>query len=287
MSFSKLKLRLIAPIFRNLPQFRGKSRVAKYIFNNSLDTKNLDVIARDKSEYIIPNLREPIGFYLLIDGIYEKHSLDFIRRQLPSGGVFIDIGANIGVFTITAAKFLKETGLVIAVEASPNIFSYLQKNIESNKLTNVKTLEFAVAEHDHSTVSFYEAPTDHFGMGSLAPQFHNSPIYVKTKTLDTLIHDEKIEQVDLIKVDVEGYEASVFKGAKKLLTSVNAPIILFEFCDWAEARVPGGNIGDSQRVLKEFGYKIWRINDFIKGNQPLNIILEKGSDMLIGSKYGN
>jgi FkbM family methyltransferase len=288
MNYStKIKLELIAPIFRFLPKFRGKYRLARFILGKSLETKNISLSTYDGCQYIIPSLQEPVGFALLIDGIYEPDSIQLMLQKLPKDAVFLDIGANIGVFTITAAKFLKQNGRVIAVEASPKIFPYLQQNIEANGLNNVKTLELAATERDNETVPFYEAPLDKFGMGSLAPQFQSSPIQLKTKTIDSILHDEQIDKVDFIKVDVEGYESSVFQGAEKLLNSPNAPIILFEFCDWAEARKPEGNIGDSQRVLIDFGYTIWTLSDFVKGGKPLDSILTQGSDMLVGVKHGS
>jgi FkbM family methyltransferase len=284
---TKIKINVIAPIFSRLPRFKGKYRLARLILGNSLDVKNIWIKAFNNYQYLVPNFQEPVGFALLIDGIYEPDCIEFMLQKLPKNAVFLDIGANIGVFTITAAKSLNQNGRVIAVEASPKMFPFLQQNIEANGLNNVKTLELAVTEQDNATVLFYEAPMDKFGMGSISPQFHTSPIQVKTKTIDSIIKDEQIDKVDFIKVDVEGYESSVFKGAEKLLTSPNAPIILFEFCDWAEARKPEGKIGDSQRVLINFGYKIWKLNDFVKGGKPLDSILEKGSDMLVGVKHRN
>lgn len=284
---TKIKLDFIAPIFRFLPKFRGKYRLARFILGKSLRHKNVNLTDDNGCQYTIPSLQEPVGFGLLVDGVYEPDSIQLMLQKLPENAVFLDIGANIGVFTITAAQFLKQNGRVIAVEASPKIFPYLRQNIKANGFNNVKILELAATEQDNATVLFYEAPMDKFGMGSLGPQFDNYPIEVKTKTIDSILQDEKIDKVDFMKIDVEGYEASVFQGAEKLLNSPNAPIILFEFCDWAEARKPGGKVGDSQRVLIDFGYTIWRLTDFIKGGKPLDMILEIGSDMLVGVKHRN
>ena len=58
---------------------------------------------------------------------------------------------------------------------------------------------------------------------------------------------------------------------------------LFEFCDWAEARREGW-VGDSQRILRRYGYNVWRLQDYLKGDKPLNKVLTKGSEMLVGIK---
>jgi len=82
----------------------------------------------------------------------------------------------------------------------------------------------------------------------------------------------------------EGYESIVFKGARDILSKPKAPIIIFEFCDWAEDRAQNLEIGDAQRILVEFGYKIWRLNDILNQKKPLNHIVEHGSDTLIAIK---
>jgi FkbM family methyltransferase len=267
---TKIRLDIIAPVFARLPRFKGKYKLARLILGNSLNVKNRVIKTPDGCQFFLPSLREPISFSLLIDGVYEPNSLEFILKKLTKNAVFLDIGANIGCFSITTAKLLEKQNIsVIAIEASPSIFTYLKHNIETNLLTNVKAFNLAADEKDESNINFYEAPIDHFGMGSLGAQFNNDPIQVKTKTVDSIIKNEQINKVDLLKVDVEGYEASVFAGAKELLSSPNAPIILFEFCDWAEARKPDSKIGDAQRTLIDFGYKIYRLKDYLAGGLNL------------------
>ncbi|WP_424099159.1 FkbM family methyltransferase [Moorena producens] len=262
----------------------GKSRLARYLLGQSLETQNRLLTAQDGSNYIAPSLREPIAFHLLIDGVYEKPSIDIVLKHLSPDGVFLDVGANIGVFSITAARLLQNSGKVIAIEASPQIFSYLKKNINYNQLSNIQAVQIAITDLDNAVVDFYEPPSDHFGMGSIARQFHRDPIHIKTKTVDTLLAEKSINSVSVMKVDVEGYEAAVFRGSQSLLHSSHPPIILFEFCDWAEARVPEAKVGDAQRVLTEAGYQIWRLSSFMSGGKPLNKILDSGSEMLVGVK---
>ena len=134
------------------------------------------------------------------------------------------------------------------------------------------------------TVSFYEAPVDQFGRGSLQAQFDADPIPVLTHTLDYLVGEQMIERVDVIKVDVEGFEAVVFQGAEKILTSNKPPVVVFEFCDWTEGRVPGGWIGAAQEGLKDWGYRIWRLKDLLRGKSPLVDVLTSGFETLVAMK---
>ncbi|MDH6072978.1 FkbM family methyltransferase [Chrysosporum ovalisporum CS-1034] len=285
---TRIRLDIIAPVFARLPRFKGKYRLARLILGNSLNVKNRVIKTPDGCQFFVPSLREPVSFGLLINGVYEPDSLELILKKLTKDAVFLDIGANIGCFSITTAKLLEKQNIsVIAIEASPTIFAYLQNNIEANLLTNVKALNLAAAERDESSINFYEAPLDQFGMGSLSPQFNNCPtIQVKTKTIDSILKNEQINKVDLLKVDVEGYESSVFVGARELLISPNAPMILFEFCDSSEARKPNSKVGDAQRILVDFGYKIYRLKDYLAGGKPLDGVLVQGFDMLVAVKHG-
>src|SRR5438552_9067755 len=112
---------------RGLPPFPGKLRVAKVLLGN-LEGPGT-VMDRFGFTYEVPDLREPIAFHLLINGTYEPEIQDLLLRALPVGGIFLDVGANIGTFTVPAAKRVGLLGRVIAIEASPEVFEILEKNV--------------------------------------------------------------------------------------------------------------------------------------------------------------
>jgi hypothetical protein len=113
-------------------------------------------------------------------------------------------------------------------------------------------------DKDNIELDFF-SPLDKFGKGSLASVFTNQAVKVNTITLDSLVRMNDFEDVDVIKVDVEGFEQSVFTGASDLLSKVDAPVIFFEFVDWAEQSA-GFKPGDAQRALKEYGYKLYKLD---------------------------
>ena len=275
-------IKFISKIFRLIPSvIPGKMRLAK-AFLYRIPDQEAEINASN-CKLIVPSLKEPIAFHLLANGVYEPETTALLMKALNPGSVFVDVGANIGIFTVLAAKRVGPSGTVIAIESSPKIFPYLHKNVSLNSLSNVRVKQCA-AYDQCSNLPFYEAPADHFGMGSLSPQFHAQPISVVTQTLDHILEEEKVKRVDVLKVDVEGFEAAVFKGARQLLTGKNPPLIVFEFCDWAEARVPEGKVGDAQQVLKEWGYQIWSLSDFLRNKRSLSNIITKGSVMLVARK---
>lgn len=277
--------RVAQNLLQRIPPVRGKTRLARLLLNYLLKDGYADVTTVQGIIYSVPSLKEPVAFHLFIDGLYETEVLHFILSKLPSGSVFVDVGANIGAHSLPVAHHMRYSNCrVISIEASPRIFPYLTKNCQQNKLDNISLRQVAAYEVDGTSLPFWEAPAAKFGMGALAPQFHSTPVDVPTMKLDTLLAEEGIDQVNIIKVDVEGAESSVFRGAKKILTNTKPPYIIFEFCDWAELRYTAGNVGDSQQVLREYGFTIWRLKDYVENKPPLSEILVEGSDTLVAAK---
>lgn len=268
---------------RRLPVgMKGKARVSRLFLGNLLDSKDIVVHDLQGFSFVVPSLRETIAFHLLIDGIYEPKTMCVLADCLREGSVFVDVGANIGVFSVPLSRKVGSSGRVLAVEASPAILPYLNGNVKRNDCLNVDVAAFAAHETE-GVMPFFEAPPTSFGMGSLSPQFVDSVVNVRTRTLDGWLAEMKPRRVDAIKVDVEGLEASVFKGASKLLKAKNAPLIVFEF---DETRVAGGRPDEAQHCLMEYGYRLWRISDYRKHRKSLTAPLQKGFEMLVASKEG-
>ena len=215
-----------------------------------------------------------------IKRIYESDTIRFILDCLPENAVFIDVGANIGAIVLPVCR-LKEDVFSVAVEASSRVFDYLVNNRQLNGISNVVLINNAVSETDNDELNFY-SPESVYGKGSFSPVYTQVHEKVKTITLDTLLKNEKIKKVDFIKVDVEGFEYFVFKGAANLLQQKDAPDILFEFLDWAEGEVPGHQSGDAQRILIGYGYTLFElVNEKLI---PLPEILTERSAMLFATK---
>jgi FkbM family methyltransferase len=278
-------LRQTSALLRLLPcMMQGKGRLARLLLGRMLDGQDIELHDRDGSVMTVPSLREPVAFHLLIDGLYEPDTLAFLLGRLKPGNVFVDVGANVGAFTIPVARKLAGTGYVLSLEASPSVFPYLRSSVERNHLTNVHLRQCASIDKNVDDLHFYEAPPQKFGMGALAPQFEGDTVSVLGRTLDSLLAEEGIKQVHLLKVDVEGFEAAVFRGARGLLTGQAPPVIVFEFCDWAEARVPHERVGDAQRLLLDWGYRVWRLSDFVREKPCLPRVLTSGFDMLVATR---
>jgi FkbM family methyltransferase len=245
--------------------------------NHATDVK---VTGKNNCKYVLPNLKETIGYDIYINGIYEKEIIHYLSKIIPSNGKLLDIGANIGAISIPLAKSRKDIQ-IIAVEASTHIFNYLQNNVSLNELKNVHLVNKAVYDKDDLEMDFFN-PTEKYGKGSMSPVFTQNSIKVKTITLHKLIQDFSFLPVGAIKIDVEGFEYFVFKGGEELLKSDKAPVIIFEFVDWAEQNASGLKPGDAQKLLKSFGYRLY----MLEGNRTVEIDrpVVSGSYNLVASK---
>lgn len=278
---SKVKLlRLLAP------SMRGKQRLAHFLLHNEIKSKhneNFHILDKWGFKFRLKGLNDPIQFSLLISGCYEPDLLWFLERELDRGDTFVDLGANIGAITLPASKFVGSDGCVLSIEASPTIVKKLQYHVIENAVKNVQVIHRAVFDKDDLMLDFYEAPASHAGMGSFGKQFGNLPIQVKTSKLDTIISGLNNPRIKLIKADIEGAEAGAFRGAKNNLSQPNAPIIVFEFCDWAEKRM-GERLGASQETLLNYGYQIWKLEDYLTNKPPLKRIVTTGFYTFVAKK---
>ncbi len=271
----------IVALFRKFPPFKGKERLARLLMAGTIKkSTDVEVSGRHGCTYLLPNIIENVGFDIFINGDYEPPIQDLIFRLLPQNGCFLDLGANIGSILVPAAVRRPDVQAV-GVEAAPWIFAYLNKNIEKNKLSNVRVVNKALFDEDDRELDFF-SPHDKYGKGSLSPVFTSEGVKVKTIKVDTLVKNLGIGKVDLIKIDVEGFEYFVFKGAEALLKSAAAPLIIFEFVDWAEKRAMDLEPGAAQRLLVENGYTLYEIRDHAL--VKMDTVFTSGSYNLLASR---
>lgn len=172
-------------------------------------------------------------------------------------GIFLDIGANIGKYTILMAKMNKK-GKVIAIEPNPDVYERLVNNIKLNHLKNVIPLRIA-ADSQNRRLHLYVDPVCHgFSRLNQSVLDDNQTIFsveVETKRVDDILEELKLEgKVTFAKIDVEGWEAEVLKGMARILRTYK-PTIVFEA--WNEAY-----LRKVEEVLVEFGYKVQALSEY-------------------------
>lgn len=162
-----------------------------------------------------------------VRGAGEPEVQDALRRHLRSGMTFYDLGANIGFFSLLAARLVGEQGRVIAFEADPEIAARLREHVEHNKFRAVTVAERAV--WSESAKVFFEridpATSPDRGLGHVTCVSSPNTIEIEAVTLDDFARTSP--PPDFIKCDVEGAEVEVFRGAQCLLAE-RRPGILCE-----------------------------------------------------------
>jgi len=146
------------------------------------------------------------------------------------GDVFIDIGAHVGKYTMQAAKIVGDNGKVIAVEADPITFKALSDGIIANGFRNVVALNIAIYDKE-CEVALHSVPIDgktEMGKGFTSVKRYVGPsVFVKAKPLDFIVNTLNLARVNFIKIDVEGAELEVLKGARKTIEKFK-PILVIE-----------------------------------------------------------
>jgi FkbM family methyltransferase len=173
-------------------------------------------------------------YYCRLEDFNPDREEDIVKLFRPKeGDIVVDVGAHIGKYSIIASKMVGSKGKVIAIEAHPDNCNILKKNIALNKLSNVIVLNCA-AHSTETLVKLYEpGQEDGFTIyntimtdrSSLNTQRY---IEVKANTLDSLLLEKGIKQVNWIKIDVEGAEFEVLRGATTILSSSKDISLLIE-----------------------------------------------------------
>jgi FkbM family methyltransferase len=148
----------------------------------------------------------------------------FVARTLRPGDTYVDIGGNIGLLALRAASVVGAGGKVIVVEAHPRIAGFLRENVRLNNFSHVSVEHVAVGEAS-GEITFSDRRSDDQN-GVVADG--SGAIHVPMVTLDELLPTSRASRIALLKLDVEGFELAVLRGAKATLTRVDR--VLFE-CD--------------------------------------------------------
>jgi FkbM family methyltransferase len=181
------------------------------------------------------------------------HEEHILARFIPKeGDTVIDIGAHIGRYTIVSSKMVGKTGKVVAIEADLDTFQLLKRNVALNNLTNVLPLNIAVFS-TKTRIKLYEQSASAKYNSLILSRAKQTEKYVEINadTLDSILELNGINQVNWIKIDVEGAEFEVLKGATKTLSRGNIALL-----------IEIHNIGDSNHYdnivdfLKHYSYEM-------------------------------
>ncbi len=190
-----------------------------------------------------------IGKAIATQKIWEPHVTQEIRQLLKPGVTFVDIGANIGYFSLFAAPLVGETGRIIAIEPNPENCDLILQSIRINGFQNIHVCPYAVAEKEQEFVLGVDGSNS--GIFEIKHRREHSGPVVQAKTLDDLLKDES--RIDLIKIDIEGAEARALQGMSQILRRYR-PVIFTEFFPFLLERHSGVTPQEYLNQLRQFGY---------------------------------
>ena len=195
---------------------------------------------------VIP--RDVIGAPVALFGIYEFAVTQLLRSFLEPGDVFVDVGANVGYYSVIAGGAVGKEGHVFAFEPNPRVRARLERNVALNQLLGVVEVRPEAASFADGIVHLVD-PEDsrNDGLSSVDTRPHAQGLEVLAVRLDG-IPELSRRPPALLKIDVEGGEPDVFRGASGLLESDDAPSILFESFELAR----------DSAILREFGYETYQ-----------------------------
>ncbi len=171
--------------------------------------------------------------------VMTRHEDDIIERFLPKqGDIVVDIGAHMGRYTIISSKRVGANGKVVAIEAHPNNFEMLNRNIKLNQLTNVVPLNYAVYSKETKIKLYLPDEESGYTMHhSIMPNYvftkykdktEDKFVEVNANTLDYFLQMKEITDVNWVKIDVEGAEFEVLKGSHNVLSNSKDISLLIE-----------------------------------------------------------
>jgi FkbM family methyltransferase len=189
-----------------------------------------------------------LSMTIYLTGRWEPLITEYIRANLKPGDTFVDVGANIGYYSLIAARIVASAGRVFAVEASPSIHGRLLRNIELNGLHNITAIHAAASEVS-GELSIFSGPVSNLGHSTTVETLAEKEgltleSKVRADTLSALVGAENLRNARFVKIDVEGAEYSVLAPLFDSLSEFSASTewlleLSAEFCAGGQRDVDG------------------------------------------------
>jgi FkbM family methyltransferase len=295
-----LLCRLVRIYTFNSPIGKGKYRLANLAIRFSVPfPEEMIVRASDNRELFVKTTNHSY-VYVYFTGDYEPAITRIFRTIIKPGDICLDVGANIGWYTTLFQKLVGNNGQVHAFEPVPRTYEFLKRNVVLNEPPrNVISNNLALGDEEKD-VEIHVFPKLPEGHASISTHGHKDfeSFSCRMVTLDSYLTANNIQNVNVIKMDIEGAELMMLKGASKLFVQEQLPVLEIEMA-MATTRSFDYNPNDLIQYIKQRGdynffaideskIKLRQINDFgpldIGANVlclPFNFDLKQLSSMII------
>jgi FkbM family methyltransferase len=227
------------------------------------------------------NLKSITTAVLLAQKDWFEAEMELWRTQIRPDMTVIDVGANVGVYTFSAAQRVGETGKVIAIEPFKACVNCLQETSRINQLPWVKIYEAAASDYCGSAkLSLHNASELNEVISDNSPNYDlANTVTIQCLTLDSLIETENLTRVDWLKIDAEGHEIKVLQGAERLLTEFK-PNIIYENIAGAH-----GSNGAIMEYIQAKGYQVYSYRPYIQELVPVTDANQLNSQLNLIAVY--
>jgi FkbM family methyltransferase len=165
----------------------------------------------------------------VMSGVFERHELDIFELACSSGATILDVGANIGLYSVVAAQRIGPSGKVYAFEPVPENIALLRRNLELNGVAErVAVQEVAVGEADGELEIFLSDRQIGTHSAAKAAVGGGASVKVPMRSIDAFVATRAISRIDVVKIDVEGYDGQVLQGALHTLRR-RKPVLFIEY----------------------------------------------------------
>jgi FkbM family methyltransferase len=247
LNFFKYIYLLMLMIIRNIRWlailcFSGKSRPFDILdFQMYLSAHNAGLDLRENS----------IHKQLILDGVREKKSTEIMKRFIRPDDIILELGANIGYYVLIESTVLSDTGYIYAVEPAPENVTLLKKNIALNNIRNVEVFHMAMSDKEGIAKLYMGKACNLHSLVGSPNAIDAEFVEVETNTVDNFLKGRK--SITFLRMDIEGYEATVIDGMQETLES---PGLKKMFIEIHPHRVSADKMQYLLKKVQESGFEI-------------------------------
>ncbi|HUV88134.1 MAG TPA: FkbM family methyltransferase [Anaerolineae bacterium] len=193
-------------------------------------------------------------------GLYDQAETELLRRILGSGDIFLDLGANVGYYSLIASQIVGPEGRVHAFEPIGQNARVLTRTIAENGISNITVNEVAVGAEAGSLDLFVpDGDIGNSGWASIVPSERRPrTITVEMVAIDDYLAAQSVDRVRLVKMDIEGGELNALRGMERLLRQADAPDLLCEVNPFLLEKL-GLGAGSLGQLLDKRGYLLYEV----------------------------
>jgi FkbM family methyltransferase len=214
-----------------------------------------------------------ITYRVMADGLWEENETHWVSQFVGEGDTFVDIGANVGYFTLVASRLVGENGHVYAFEPDPVAFSILQRNVRLNGLDNV-TLEQKAVSNEPGSIQLFLSEENKGNHQIYETEEKRLAIDVEAVPLDDYFRDYDGD-IDFIKIDTQGAEGVIVQGMDEVLRANPQAVMAVEFWPTGLSGL-GTDAADFLALLRSYDFLFFDLGPGSGGIRPLHEVHDKG-----------